>query len=323
MVELVTFGETPIRFSPPDSERVEMAREARMYADGIESNVAVATAALGTEVLWLSKLPDTAIGRNVVHQIESSGAGTAITWTDDPESRQGIVFRESAVQPRESRYWHDRASTAAATAEPAEFPIETVQESQAVYTALSTAVLSDRVTTTAEALLRAGGSSGAVTAVDLDYTPGLASSEQFGDVFERLSDEVDILISSETGVRDVLGETGRVRELTNTLSAVYDLQIVVLRREEGSAAALHDTPGTNVIHERESVETDTVDPTGARGAFTGAFLHELIQGSDTSSALNVAVATAALAETTPGPFLNKSGDEIETIVDSVRENSGT
>lgn len=320
MVDLVTFGETPLRLSPSGSERVEMTDSLRLYADGTESNVAVAAADLGTDALWVSKVPDTAIGRNVVRRIESTGVETEITWAED-DLRQGLSFRESAVPPRESRCWHDRESSALATATPGEFPIETIKDASVVYTALSTAVLSEQAAETAEAILRASGGSGAVTVLELDYTPGLAGADEFERAFEGLSDEADVFIAPEDAVRTVLNENASPRELTNTLSTVYDFQIVVIRRRDGSAVALHDTPGTNVIHERASVETETIDPTGEQSAFTGSFLHELIQESDTARALSHGVASSAFARTIPGPFLSTDGEEIEPIIEQVLENS--
>lgn len=320
MVDLVTFGETPLRISPPPSERMELTREANLYADGIESNVAVAAATLGSDATWLSKVPDTAVARNVVRQIEATGVEPDVTFSGG-EYRQGITFRESGVVPREHANWHDRQQTAAATAVPGEFPMGTVQEADVLFSALSTAVLSQTAQTTTEAVLRASGGGGAVTALQIDYTPGLASPNRFREAFEQFADEIDLLVADENSVNEVLDERGGPRELTNTLSAVYDLQIVVVGRSDGGAVAMHDTPGTNVIHERETVETESVDPTGNRGAFTGALLHELIQGADAARSLNYAVAAGALCETIPGPFLNTSTDEIERVVDVVREQS--
>lgn len=320
MVDLVAFGETPLRLSPPGSERVEMAGSLDVYADGTESNVAVAANGLGSDALWVSKIRDSAVGRNAVRQIEATGLDTSITWTAD-DGRQGIMFRESGAAPRRSRCWHDRGHTAFATAEPGEFPVETIQQARVIYTGLTSATLSEQCTDTTEALLRAGGGSGAVTALELDYEPELATARAYEETFTQLSDEVDVLITSENAIPAVLGEHGSSRELTNVLAALYDLQIVVVRRADGSAIVLQDSPGTNVIHERTMVDTEVVDTMGEQGAFTGAFLHELVQGSDSARALTRAVASAAFARTTAGPFLTTDDEELEPVIEQVLEQS--
>lgn len=320
MAELITFGETPLRFSPPANQRIEMAREAMIYADGMASNVAVTAEELGTESLWLSKLPDSPLGRRVVTQLGEQGIDTAVAW-DDGERRQGLLFRESAAPPREAKHWHDRENTAAAAAEPDDFPVDTLRDGSVVFTGLSMAVLSEKAASTTETLLRVSGESGTVTAADLDYSRGLAPPERYQEVLHSISDELDILIASETAVEEALDRSGKPRELANIIAAEHDLDIMVITRSEHGAVALHDSPGTNVIHERTSIETDAVDPSGQHGAFVGAFLQQLIEGSDPARALSFAVATAAFSRTLPGPFVTTAGDEIEAFVDRVVEES--
>gem|GEM_PF-595352 len=321
MAELITFGETPIRFSPPGKQRLEMAREATIHADGTASNVAVAAHELGAETLWLSKLPETPLGRRVETQLEEQGIETNITWSETAEHRQGLVFRESAATPRETKNWHDRGHTAAATAKPADFPMERIQSTETIFTGLSTAVLSEQAAKTTGALLRAAAGGGAMTAVDLDYSAGLAPPETYDGVLETLAPEIDVLFADEDSARQALDRSGGPRELANTIASGYDLEIVVITRSERGAIALRNSPGTNIIHEREAVEYESIDPTGAHGAFIGAFLQQLIAGSDTARSLTYAVAAETLVSTIPGPFLTTTMGEIDPIADAVVENS--
>ncbi|MEF8814041.1 MAG: sugar kinase [Halovenus sp.] len=322
MTELITFGETPLRFSPQGHQRLERADEMTIHADGTESNVAVAAQELGAEALWLSKLPESPLGRRVVTQIEEQGIETDIAWTDDGSLRQGFVFRESGSKPRQTREHHDRQYTAAATAQPVDFPMDRVQDASVVFTGLSTPVLSPETAETTRAILRASGGSGAVTAMDLDYSPALASPTRYRETLEELAEDIDMLIANVSNVNTVLDRDGGPRELANLLAADYDLEVAVITRSEKGAVALHDSPGTNVIHERETIPTETVDPTGTHGAFAGAFLQQLIDGANTARSLTYAVAVAALSRTIPGPFLTTIGDEeIEPLVDEVNDRS--
>ena len=321
MTELITFGETPLRLSPPDRERLETAREATIDADGTASNAAVAANRLGAQALWLSKLPDTPLGRRVETELEAQGIETRIAWSDEPTHRQGLTFRESGARPRESRQYHDRANTAAAAATPADFPMDRVQNTEIVFAGLATAVLSKQAAETTGALLRAAGGSGAMAAVDLDYSEGLAPPETYQGVLETLAGDVDVLFAGEESARRALDRSGGPRELANTIAAEYGLEIVVIVRSDRGAVALRDSPGTNIIHERDPIDVETVDPTGRRGAFVGAFLQQLIAGADTSDSLTHAVAAASLARTIPGPFLTAPVDELGAVVEQVREHS--
>jgi len=73
MADLVTFGETMLRFSPPDEARLEIADQYDVDVAGAESNVAVAAQRLGLDATWLSKLPDSPIGRKVANELRGHG----------------------------------------------------------------------------------------------------------------------------------------------------------------------------------------------------------------------------------------------------------
>jgi len=321
MTELITFGETPLRLSPTGDQRLEQVREASIHADGTASNVAVAASEIGADAVWLSKLPDSPLGRRVRSQLEEQGVETAVAWSEDGRHRQGLTFREAGIAPRESKQWHDRGNTAAATATPAEFPMDRVQDTEMIFAGLGTAVLSEQAAKTTGALLRAARGSGAMTAVDLDYSRGLASPETYSGVLETLAEEIDVLFADARSARDALDRSAGPRELANTIAAEYGLEIIVIRRPDRGAVALRDSPGTNIIHERETIETETVDPTGEHGAFVGSFLEQLIEGSDTARSLTSAVAAASLSRTIPGPFLTTTDGELDELVEKVVDKS--
>lgn len=321
MTELVTFGETPLRFSPPGSQRLRVAREMKLYADGMSSNVAITANELGAEVLWISRLPETPLGKRVTSQVSEHGVETAVTWTQEDTHRQGLVFQEAGASPRASKRWHDRRETAFAYASPSDFPMERIQSADILFTDLCSAVSSKQAAETTQALLRAGSGSGALTAVDLNYAVEHTTASSYRGVFEALTAEIDVVFADESDVRDVLDRTGGARELANVLAADYDLEFAVIARSNGGAVALENSPGTNVIHEREAIDAETVDPTGARAAFIGGFLEEHLRGADTARSLSVAVASAALARTIDGPYFMTTAGELEPIVDEVIDRS--
>ncbi len=321
MTELVTVGETPLRVSPPNNQRLVSARTASLFADGMSSNVAITAQQLGAETRWLSRLPKTPLGERVVKQIQEHGVETDITWTQDETNRQGLVFHESGVTPRESKRWHDRTNVAFAYASPSDFPMNVVQDTEILFADLSTAVLSKQAAETLQALLRASSGSGALTAVGIDYAPELAAAEAYRGVFEGLSSEIDAVFANEADARSIFDQSGGARELANLLAAEYDLEIAVITRSERGAVALRNSPGTNIIHERDAIETDAVDPTGARGAFIGGFLEEHLRGADTARALSVAVASAILTRTVTGPYFNATDEELESLVEAVIDHS--
>jgi 2-dehydro-3-deoxygluconokinase len=290
-------------------------------ADGTESNAAVAAQTLGVDSTWVSKLPDSPLGRRIVAELEGHGIETAVTWADSTEYRQGLVFHESGHPPRQAKGWHDRDGSATATAKPGDLPMDRIQSADAVFTGLSTPALSRDAAETTKAMLRAAHGSGVTTAIDVDYQSGFADPDFLQDVLLELFEHLEVLVANEEKIRTVLDRSGKPRELANSVAAEYDLETVVITRSKHGAVALQDTPGTNIIHERETVETDAIDESGQHGAFSGGFLARFAEDGDLSDALSYGVATATLARTVPGALLTAEQSEVDRIVEDVIKTS--
>jgi 2-dehydro-3-deoxygluconokinase len=71
--DVVTIGETMMRISPPNGQRLEQMNKGDFFVGGAESNVAVALARLGKQVSWVSRLPDNPLGRQVANTIRQYG----------------------------------------------------------------------------------------------------------------------------------------------------------------------------------------------------------------------------------------------------------
>jgi 2-dehydro-3-deoxygluconokinase len=321
MAALVTVGETPLRLSPPGSRRLETAPELELHADGTASSVAVAAAALGAEATWISKLPETPAGRRIVSQLAQHRVDAAVTWVPADAGRVGLTYHEAATSPRPSGTWQDRGNTTAAALTPGDLPMDVVRGASVLLADASTAALSATARETVEAALRAGRGAGATTALDLDYQPGLTDPATLGETVAGLVDHVDVLFANEDAVRRLLDLSGNPRELANSLVADHGLEMVVITRNEYGAIVLADSPGTNVIHEREAVETDPVDSSGQHTAFVGGYLGRLLDGADPAEALEYGVALGALARTVPGPLVSVERDTVDDVAADVAATS--
>jgi len=116
MTDLVTFGETMLRLSPPDEERLETTDQYDVDVAGAESNVAVAAQRLGLDCAWLSKLPNSPVGRKVAGELRSHGLSVDVVWDDSPARRQGTYYLEQGRPPRGSDVIYDRAHASVTTA---------------------------------------------------------------------------------------------------------------------------------------------------------------------------------------------------------------
>lgn len=314
MTDLVTFGETALRLSPPHHARLETADQLHVWATGAASNVAVAASRLGTDSVWTSKLADTPLGRRAVSELRGHGITTDVTWVESSEARQGLTFFEAGSTPRENYVLDDRHGTAIETAEPGELPMDDVQNASTVFVSGETIALSETVEETAQAVLRAAGGT---SVLGLDYRPDLWSASEARETLAELFPAVDVLVTNEDEAQTVLKKTGEAPQIAHQIGAEFDFETVVVTKSEHGALVWHDS----TIHESDAVETTPVEATGEHDAFTGAFLSRRLAGDSIGGALAHGVAAAALTRTIPGPVPTVNPDEVERIVSELDEGS--
>lgn len=305
--ELATFGESMLRLSPPQGDRIEVADELEFRVAGAESNVAITAARLGSDSVWLSKLSDSSLGRKVTTSIRKHGVTTDVVWTD--KGRQGTYYLEFGTKPRGTNVIYDRSNAAVTTAEPTELPVERVQDAKLFYTSGITPALSSTLLTTTRSLLDAAQSAGTTTVFDLNYRAKLWSEETARKIYESILPIVDILVAAERDVRSVLACEGTSEELIRELSSSYDHDLIILTQGEDGAMG-----GTTAgIVDQPSYETETLDPVGTGDAFLGGFLARYLEDDPFEEALDFAAATAALKRTMRGDVAVITPREVRAI----------
>jgi len=308
-MSIVTFGDAALRFSTREGERFETARDVGLRVDGMTSTAAAVASRLGGEAVWLSKLQDTPLGRRVVAELNEHGLETDVIWTDPDEGRQGLVFYEDAVDPRESWQRYDRADTAIGTLTPGEIALGRVQNADVLFTTGSMAAVSDQAAETIGALLR---STSGLCALDLDFHADLWDAETARDTLQDIFDPVDILFARQDQVTDVFDRTGRPRELVHTIAGEYGFSQVILTRSEHGVVGYHD----GVLHELDAFEAAAVDSAGQHGTLIGAFLQQLVDGAPTDEALRYGNAAAAVSRTMSGPVTPLDPADVEALLEA-------
>ncbi len=309
MSELVTFGETMLRLSPPVHQRLETADTLEVRAAGAESNVAVAASRLGVKATWMSKLPDSPLGRRVTGELRQHGINTEIVWSEG--DRQGTYYLEFAGAPRGVNVIYDRERAAVTTATPEELPVRLVEQARVFYTCGITPALSDQLRTTTRQLLERARDAGTRVAFDVNYRSKLWSPEQARTTLEPLLSMVDVLVCSLDDAREVLDREGPPEEIADSLSASGGIDTVILTLGAKGALAFRE----QTTHRQPSFEADTYDPIGTGDAFVGAYLARRMNGADVPTALRYGAATAALKRTMPGDMVTLTRAEVENVID--------
>lgn len=310
MTDLVTFGEAMLRYSPPDETRLETADTLEVRVAGAESNVATAAARVGAEATWISKLPDSPLGRRVTSYLHGFGLDTDIVWTE--EGRQGTYYIEFGGEPRGTNVIYDRADAAVTTATPAELPTDQIQESEMFATSGITPALSTTLEETTAALLDDAQDAGTTTVFDLNYRSKLWEPGTARESLAELLPAVDVLVTAERDAKLVLEGDGTAEAMTREIASDWGCEAVILTQGAAGAAAL---AGDEFI-EQPAYEADTRDPIGAGDAFLGALLGRYLRGGTWREALEYGAAAAALKLTIPGDIAVITPAEVEAVIEA-------
>ncbi|PSQ05232.1 2-keto-3-deoxygluconate kinase [Halobacteriales archaeon QS_6_71_20] len=309
MTDLVTFGETMLRLSPPEGTRLETADRLDARVGGAESNVAVAGASLGLDAAWLSKLPDSPLGRRVVRALRSHGVDPAVAWSDD--ARLGTYYLEHGGEPRGTNVVYDRADSAVTTVTPAELPTDGLADADTFHTTGITPALSTRAAETTAALLKRAAATGARTSLDVNYRSKLWSPETARETLVALFEYVDTLFVARRDAEAVLGREGDAVDIAHGLATDHGFGTVVVTRGEHGSLALHD----GQVFEQPVYEADTLDAIGTGDAFVGGYLARRGRGGDVDAALEWGAATASLKRTVAGDLAVVTPAEVERVVE--------
>lgn len=304
---LVTFGEAVLRYAPPAGGRLETADRYDAHVGGPEATAAVTAARLGVDAVWASRLPDSRLGRRVVHTLRGHGVEPAVTWSED--GRVSTCHSEAEVPPRPASRLYERDGAAAHAATASELAVDRVRDASALHLSAVTPALSDRLADATEELVDAAAMAGTTVTLDLDYRPELWEPADARSALAALCDRVDVLLIGKADAGTVFDRDGDPFEMAAGLASSLGVETVVVRRGATGAVAYDD--GT--VCEQATIEGETVDGYGEGGAFAGGYLAATLRGGDVRDALKYAGATAALARTVRGDLPTVTADEVDAL----------
>ncbi|HNR24205.1 MAG TPA: sugar kinase [Candidatus Bipolaricaulis anaerobius] len=316
--DLVTFGETMVRLSPPDFQRLEQAHSLDVNVGGSELNVAVAAQRLGLKTAYVTRLTNNPLGRMIADKAREHGVDTSHTvWTDG--DRVGVYFVEFGASPRPQTVVYDRRDSAMARIKPGEVDWEEIfQGARAFHTSGITPALSSTAAEATKEAVRKAKEAKLVVSLDLNYRARLWSQEEARRVMEPLTEQADILITTEEDTERVFGiKAPSYEEVAKLLADRFELSAV--------AITLRETPSvwrntwTAIAYAQGQVirgpvfDIEIVDRVGAGDAFAGGFLFGYLTHG-VEAGVRYGVAASTLKQTNPGDLLRATRDEVENLL---------
>ncbi len=305
----ISFGETMIRFSTKNYERIEQAREFEINIGGAESNFAIAFARLGGKAAWVSKLVDNPLGRLIANRIREHGVNISyVIWTK--EHRVGLYFIEFGRKPRPIQVIYDRKNSAISKIDPEEINWEIIAEYDVFHTTGITVALSENCKKAVEIGMKKAKELDTIISFDVNYRSKLWGPEEAFKALDTILDNVNILFVTKSDAKTVFGIGGTYRDVLKKLYEKYHNEIVVLTLGAEGAVALAD----GKVYKAEPYELEVVDRIGAGDAFDAGFVYRYLESGDIEEALEWGSAMAAVSHTIPGDPVYITKEEIINII---------
>ena len=309
--DVLTFGETMLRLSPPGRARIEQADAFAVHVAGSESNVAVALARMGVRARWVSRLPDDGRGRRVARSLAAHGVDVSgIRWDAEPGARVGVFFVEHGTPPRPTTVVYDRAGSSASRLTPGDLPESLLADCRHLHVTGITPALSASCAEATAHAVRTARRLNKTVSLDVNFRARLWSAETAARTLAPLIERVDLLITAADDARLLFGaDGGDGASVSGALRARFGVSAVAVTL--GGEGALLDAGNTITRVAPPPVPVE-VDRLGAGDAFAAGLLTGYLE-NDPVHGLRLGTAMAALKLTLPGdePFATRA--EVEAL----------
>jgi 2-dehydro-3-deoxygluconokinase len=308
-LDLITLGESMLRFSPPDKRRMEQTSQFNCYVAGAESNVASGLARLGKQTAWISRLPDIPLGHIIANTLRQYGVDLGgVKWVHG--ERQGLYFVEDGSPPRPIRVWYDRANSAASRMTPDDLDTALIRSARWLHLTGITPALSDSCQATAQAVLEIAREAGMKISFDVNYRALLWNPAAAAAVLADFCRIADVVFVAARDAETLFGIRGEPAAIAHDLQKVWGGMVVVSQGNEG----VYGCDGQGMFT-APAFEVTIVDRVGAGDALAAGVICRLLEAAPLEDALRFGAAMAALKLTIPGDIAVVTRGEVEELID--------
>lgn len=326
---VVTLGEIMLRLSTPHHKRILQSESFDVHYGGGEANVAIAVCNYGLQGVFVSKLPDNAIGQSAINHMRKFGVDTSgIIRGGD---RMGVYYVESGASIRSSQVIYDRKDSSFAKATANEFDFEKILEGAGwLHVSGITPAISKEAANMTEQALKIARSKGITTSFDLNIRKKMWTSEQAAPVISSMWKYVDVVIGMEKDFYAALGhplgdfDYAGKSNLSTFENAIKDLQGRFGCKYFASTLRMNQSASYNELagfisdgkqfHLTKKYDIHIVDRVGSGDSFASGLIYGLMAGKSMQDAAEFGVAASALKHTFPGDTNYATIQEIENLI---------
>jgi len=303
--DLITFGETMLRLSPPGINRLEDTATLEVQVGGAESNVAANLARLGKKSAWFSRLPDTPLGYTIRNGIRHHGVDTShIIWADN--QRLGLYFIEYGAAPRSTQVWYDRANSASSHLGSDDLPREAIAHSRWLHLTGITAALGSTCADAINMAMFIAGQNNVQISFDVNYRAMLWDEKSAATTMTPMCETADVVFVALRDAVNLFGAPDTMLDCARHLQEQWGGTIIVSDGDKGVTAVDATQQAT-----APTIQTQIIDRIGAGDAMASGIICQLLEKAPLEKALHFGTVMAAFALSIPGDIARVSRAEID------------
>ena len=331
-MKVLTFGELLLRLSSPGYEKLFQSDVFRTSFCGGEANVAVSLANFGLDSCFVTKLPNTDVGKAAMHSLDYFNVDTSNIILGD--GRMGLYYLEKGASQRPSKIIYDRAFSSIACANPTEFDWDKLfnKVNWFHWTGIDPA-LSTNVYEIILSACKKAKAKGIVVSCDLNYRKKLWSSEEAQKSMKTLMSYVDVCVANEEDVQMSLGIEIKNNDVSNAklniegykqlakiMIDTYGFKYVAFTLRESYSASLNGWSAllyhNGKSYLSKSYDINLVDRVGGGDSFAAGLIYGLATRMNDQDAIEFAVAASCLKQTIEGDFNRSTVEEVLSLAKS-------
>lgn len=321
--DLVSIGETMLRFSPKSPLRLEQSSELETHVGGSESNTLVGLSRLGLKSAWISRLPSHVLGQSIARNIAMHGVDTQhVVWSES--DRLGLYFFEPASAPRSGEVIYDRKDSAFANFSADLLPVEPLQSTRWFHATGISLALGPRTHTMMDTARTIAKKSGSKVSFDFNYRSKLWDMESAREGTQSWVCESDIVFFAKRDATAWLGipaDSDDRRVVDELLTLRGGKATVITLGGRGAIGGEDD----KTVYVR-TLQLDGLDRSGGGvgrlgggDAFSAGVLFGHLQGWSLEKSLRWGNAMAGIKYSIPGDLPVIQQSEVSRFVDQLEK----
>ncbi|HEY5561400.1 MAG TPA: sugar kinase [Clostridiaceae bacterium] len=269
-MDVVTFGESMVVFSPDSSGPLRYIHSFNKSIGGAESNLSIALSRLGNSVGWFSKVGDDEFGRYIISTIRGEGVDTSKAIVDGGYPT-GLLFKEKFIHENPNVYYY-RKGSAASSITPEDLDKDYIASAKILHITGITPAISNSAKETVLKAIDIARENNVLVSFDPNIRLKLWSIEEARPVLLEIASKADIIFPGADEAKLLIG-TEEPEEVAREFIKRGAIYVAVKLGAKGCFVA--DKNSSEFV---PGYKVKPIDTVGAGDGFAAGFLTGFLKG---------------------------------------------